>query len=132
MINEVFYFTILGKLSGTNDITRADRSHWAVGARLRKRDKQIARAAIWEAMVKQDARFTRPVSIKCRWIEPDKRRDLDNITGGIKVILDALVDCKVIEGDSREFVRSISHVFPPIDKRDPRVVVVVRCAESLI
>ena len=34
------------------------------------------------------------------WIEPDKRRDMDNISAGKKFILDALVWAGVLQDDS--------------------------------
>ncbi len=45
-------------------------------------------------------RFERPVWVQYTWIEPDRRRDKDNICAfGRKVIQDALVKRGVIEND---------------------------------
>ena len=57
------------------------------------------------------------------WIEPNRRRDPDNIAaGGRKLILDAMVVAGVIQDDSWKYVRGWKDKFFT-DKQKPGVVV---------
>lgn len=125
-----FSFTILGRLSGTNEIIKAAAYNRFAGGAMRKKDKTFCIACVQAAMGRQKVRFAKPVTLSFAWIEPNAKRDLDNVTGGQKVILDALVLCGVIPNDTREWVKGISHTFPPPDKENPRVeVTVTECEE---
>lgn len=39
------------------------------------------------------------------WVEPDRKRDMDNISAGKKYILDALVGIGVLKDDSWKYVK---------------------------
>jgi len=43
------------------------------------------------------------------WIRTDKMHDPDNVYFGIKFILDGIVSSKVLEGDSRKYIRNINN-----------------------
>ena len=50
----------------------------------------------------------KPVIVKIDFYEKTKRRDVDNIiAGGSKVILDTLVNHKIIKDDSRKYVKQV-------------------------
>jgi len=119
----MFQFVIPGRLCGANELRYADRSHWATGAKIRKEELELCCVAVRLAKAKQDSRFTQPVSVYFQWIERNERRDLDNIMGGQKAILDALVVCGVIPDDSRKYIREIRHSFPPANKNNARIEV---------
>ena len=53
----------------------------------------------------------KPVIIHFHWIEPNRRRDLDNIAFGKKFVLDAMVKRGVLEDDSAKFVKGFSDTF---------------------
>ena len=65
---------------------------------------------------------------KCRiefhWIEPDKRRDLDNIISAKKFILDSLQEAKIIQTDGQRHVCEIRD-FVRIDKGVEEVRVII-------
>lgn len=67
--------------------------------------------------------FASAVKVSFAWIEPNAKRDLDNITGGQKVILDALVMEGILQNDTRQWIKGISHSFPDPDKLNPRIEV---------
>lgn len=74
-------------------------------------------------------RFHGPVRMVYSWYEPNKKRDLDNISSyGRKVIQDALVACRVIENDGWEKVAGFEDMFF-VDKKNPRVEVEIREVE---
>lgn len=55
--------------------------------------------------------FEKPVMIHFHWIENNRRRDLDNIAFGKKFILDALVECGKLKGDSQKYVVGFTDTF---------------------
>ena len=74
-------------------------------------------------------RFHGPGRMVYSWYEPNKKRDLDNISSyGRKVIQDALVACRVIENDGWERVAGFEDMFF-VDKKNPRVEIEIREVE---
>jgi Holliday junction resolvase RusA-like endonuclease len=121
-----FTFCIPGRLSSQNEVIRNAAYNRYGGGAQRKKEKERCYWAIVEQMAGELVRFTKPVTIAFTWVEPNAKRDLDNIaSGGAKVAIDALVMAKVIPNDTREWVRGISHTFPPPDKANPRIEVTV-------
>lgn len=114
-------FTILGSLPGLNDYTRACRTNPHVGAAMKREAEDRIRPCINCAGLPH---FDGPVSVHVAWHERDNRRDPDNIRFGIKFILDALVKTRVLDGDSRKHVASLSDSFAT-DRTKPRIVVTI-------
>lgn len=68
-------------------------------------------------------RIRKPVRMIYRWYEPNRKRDLDNISSyGRKIIQDAMVNCRVIENDGWENIIGFEDRFF-VDKREPRIEV---------
>ena len=66
-----------------------------------------------------------PVQIKYCFYEPNRKRDLDNISGvAHKFIQDALVKCKVIENDGWNNITGFSDHFY-VDRQNPRIEVTI-------
>jgi Holliday junction resolvase RusA-like endonuclease len=114
-----FTFVIPGQLPGSNEITRANRSHWAVGAQQKKKMEDLIGRSILYSQIKA---LECPVRVEIRWIEPDTKRDADNVSGAIKAILDEIVKMGILPDDSRKWVQRIDHIFE-VDKQNPRIVV---------
>lgn len=98
-----FFFKILGRLNGTNEIIKAAAYNRFAGGAMRRKDKAFCIAAI-QAIGPYNIHFMNAVRVSFAWIEPNSRRDLDNITGGQKVILDAMVACEIIQNDTRQWI----------------------------
>lgn len=65
----------------------------------------------------------RPVIMKYRWIEKDRRRDKDNVSSyGRKVIQDALVKSGILANDGWANIVGFTDEFA-IDKMHPRIEV---------
>ncbi len=45
--------------------------------------------------------------VKMTFVEPDRRRDVDNVESAKKYILDTMVACKRLQGDSPKWVRAV-------------------------
>lgn len=70
-------------------------------------------------------RIDKPVKIEYAYYEPNKRRDLDNISGvAHKFIQDALVRCKVLENDGWQNITGFKDRFY-VDRENPRIEVTI-------
>ncbi|HET9146145.1 MAG TPA: hypothetical protein VFN81_08675 [Sphingomicrobium sp.] len=115
-------FTIPGRLPGLNELIAAINRHRHVGATLKKSTTELCAMYVVAGRV---PKFSGAVSVKFEWIEPDRRRDLDNISAGAKFILDAMVETGRLQNDTRKCVQAIVHRFPEPDPKNPRVEVTV-------
>ena len=89
---------ISGKLDNLNDYISACRSNQYKGAKLKAHNENIVCMEIKRQL--KSLKINRPIYMKYKWYEPNKRRDLDNISSfGRKVIQDALVSLNVIKND---------------------------------
>lgn len=118
-----FTFEIPGRLPGLNELIGANRAHRMAGAALKKKTQTFCGQYIVASRV---PKFSEPVTVEFTWIEPNSRRDLDNITTGAKFILDALVETQTIANDTRAWITGISHSFPNPEKDNPRVIVTLK------
>ena len=67
----------------------------------------------------------KPIYIHYKFYEPNKKRDLDNISGFFhKVFQDALVHCGIIHNDSWHYIIGFSDEFF-VDNKQPRIEVVI-------
>lgn len=111
-------FIIWGRLPGLNEIISADRSHWSVGARLKKTTLE---AVMWYIVAAGLKRIDKPVVIHYRFYEENRLRDVGNILAGAdKVIEDALVKCGILPDDGQKWVHNIVPWFG-VDKGNPRI-----------
>ena len=74
----VYKLTISGKLDNLNDYITACRTNQYKGAKLKHHNEHKVVYAIYEQLGR--LRINNPVYMTYRWYEPDRRRDLDNIS----------------------------------------------------
>ncbi len=127
-------FTISGRLPSLNEIIRWNRIVGRFGRRrfygsVKRREVAYH---IWAYLKKAElAPFAGPVSISVKWIEPNARRDFDNISSGAKFLLDVLVKNGTIGGDSRKWIPDpVKHEFS-VDKQNPRIEVTINEHHSI-
>lgn len=119
-----YLLTIQGKLNNLNDYIAAERSNRYRGAKMKADNGNAVSLAVMQCM--KGVRIRRPVFMEYTWVEPDRRRDLDNISSfGRKVIQDALVEAGVLEDDGWKHVAGFSDRFR-VDKENPRIEVLIR------
>lgn len=112
---------IAGRLDNMNDYTSACRANQYKGAKLKQKNENVVKQAIYEQLGR--LRIKNPVRMLYRWYEPNKRRDLDNISAfGRKVIQDALVDTRVLQDYGWRYVKGFQDEFY-VDKGNPRIEV---------
>ena len=87
---------------------------------MKNHNEQIIFQAIRQTKLQKIDKY--PIHLKITWYEPNKRRDIDNITFATKFILDSLVKMGIIEDDGQKFVDKITHEVL-IDKNNPRIEV---------
>lgn len=123
-----YLLTIPSTLDNLNDYIAAERAHRQKGAKMKAANGKIVAVAIRQCM--SGVKIEKPVFMEYTWIEPNKRRDKDNISSfGRKVIQDALVDTGVLKDDGWKHVVGFSDRFE-VDKENPRIEVLIREVET--
>lgn len=112
-------FVIPGRLIGLNEYVNECRKNKYAAAKI----KNEAQTAIcWEIKRQKVKRFNRAVDVHITWIEPNMKRDKDNISFAKKFILDSLVKMKVIENDNWKWINGLSDRFL-VNRANPRIIV---------
>lgn len=105
-------FEIPFRLPSLNEVTLANRTHWAKGA---KQKKEVQEQIALCIMAARSAGNLRPVSGQCTvhftWHEKTRRRDKDNVASGKKFILDALQETGILSNDNNEVVNGFTDCF---------------------
>lgn len=118
-----YLLIIHGKLSNLNDYINACRTNPYKGSKMKKENEAKVLQEIYSQL--RRLRITRPVTMRYTWYEPNKRRDLDNISSfGRKVIQDALVAAKVLKNDGWNEIKGYSDEFY-VDSKNPRIEVLI-------
>lgn len=112
-------FEIQGSLPGLNEIVEANRTNRFIGANQKRSAQDLIGWSIKASHLKP---ISKKVDVVITWIEPNKRRDHDNIHAGIKFILDALVECGILKGDGWKYVGDIRYHYQ-VSKDNPRVII---------
>ena len=115
-------FVVEGELPSLNEYIRVERGNKYAAAKVKK---EWTEAVAWQ--VKGIPQVKGPVMVKCSWYVKDKRKDPDNVSFGVKGLLDGLVLAGVLPDDGYEWIRGIGHWFF-VDKERPRVEVELRDA----
>lgn len=112
---------IPGRFPSLNDYIAAERKNRHIAAKMKRDEtKRVADIAANSDM----PTFEKPVHVYFTWVEPNRRRDIDNIAFAHKFILDGLVDAGVLKGDSQKYVTGFVDRFR-VDKDNPHVSVLI-------
>lgn len=118
-------FEIPGRFPGMNEIVEAAKAHYKRYAEMKRTYTDMV---AWCAKAAKVPPMDR-VRISIVWVEPDNRRDFDNVSAGQKFLLDGLVQAGVLQNDTRWYVRSVAHTVKT-DKTNPRVIVTLEEVEQ--
>ena len=113
--------TIPGELPDLNEIIRIAKTHPVAYARA----KEVHTEAVAWNCVGNKPKLKMPVDIVCTWYTKDLRKDPDNVSAGVKFVLDGLVKAGILPDDRRKQINSIKHEFG-VDKQNPRVEIVIK------
>lgn len=110
-----------------NDFIGAMNRNRFVGAQMKKKYERVANEAIKSQL--KGLRIKEQVFIEYVYYEADKRRDKSNINAfAVKIIEDALQDCGILKNDGWDNIAGYSQYFM-IDKKNPRIEVIIREVE---
>ena len=126
--------TIPGLLPGLNEYIEAERGKKGKykAASMKKKAEHFIGIMIKSQL--RGVRFNGPVVIHYTWIEPNKKRDKDNIAFAKKFIQDSLIQMGVLENDGWKHIEYFTDSFA-VDPKNPRVEVVIEdyeCGLELI
>lgn len=114
-------FVIHGRLLSLNDLIRDSRTHYQKANNAKKKTQKEIMLQLPKVKV-----IKYPVEVWVTFFEPDNRRDCDGITGGgLKVLMDALVNKGILIDDSRKYVRQI-HPLVYTDRNNPRIEIEIK------
>lgn len=115
------------QLPGANTYIDACRRNKHLANRLKH---EAESAVIWAAKSQlRGVRFDGPVVMHYTWVEPNRRRDKDNIAFARKFVQDALVGAGVLENDGWAQIKGFSDDFA-VDRKRPRVEVEIEKVEA--
>lgn len=124
MIMAEYKVIIDGRFPSMNEFIEANRTHKQKGNKM----KQESQNKISLQLMQQHKKLhiNNPVRLHYEFYEPNKKRDLDNISGFFhKVFQDALVHCGIIHNDSWHYIVGFSDEFY-VDNKQPRIEVVIQ------
>lgn len=118
--------TIRGRLIGLNEYINAERTNLYKAAQMKR---QLENDTVASAIIAWDKgtlhKHTNPCELWVTFVEPNHRRDLDNVSFCIKGIQDALVKMGVFPDDSTKWIQLL-HYTIAFDKDNPRVIVTIK------
>lgn len=119
-------FVITGRLDGLNDYTKACRANRYGANTMKKKNEAKVFEGIKRAGLSKAGKY--PINLYIIWYEPNRRRDIDNITFATKFIQDALVKAGILEDDSQKYIVGVFHRVL-VDRDNPRIEVELKPAE---
>lgn len=119
--------TIPGRFRSMNEFIDANRIHKQKGNNMKKGDQNTI--CFYLMQQHRKLHIDKPVKLIYTFYEPNKKRDLDNISGYFhKVFQDALVHCGIIHNDSWQYITGFSDDFK-VDNKNPRIEVIIQEGE---
>ncbi len=112
---------IPGRLPGLTEIivaAKSGRGRFNAYGRMKREEAD----RIGLHILAQRIRPVRRARISFRWVEPNAKRDPDNIRAGAKFILDALVERGILPNDTQAHVAALGDEYG-IDRHNPRIEV---------
>jgi len=131
MKNRQLTLTIPGRLEGLNEYTKANRASKRAGAEMKLIQEFKIMQCIDVQLLHTEKKFKpiQKVFITFRWVEPNMKRDLDNIAFAKKFILDALVKRGILAGDGWKVIKGFNDDFA-VSKDRPRIEVYIHEKEE--
>lgn len=114
-------FEIPGRLVGLNEYINDCRRNKYAAAKIKKETQTVICLEIKRQKIKK---YDSPIDVQIIWIEPNMKRDKDNISFAKKFILDSLVNMGIIQDDGWKCINNLSDKFY-VNKREPRIVVIL-------
>ena len=115
---------IPGRFPSLNEFIEANRTHKQKGNKMKQESQNLI--SLYLAQQHHKLHIYGPVELHYSYYEPNKKRDLDNVSGYFhKVFQDSLVNCGVLINDSRHYITGFTDKFY-VDNLNPRIEVVIK------
>lgn len=115
---------IKGELPSLNEIISAAKKGKGNYQPYSKMKHEYTDMIAWECKSQLKGRTYNEIKLDIVWYSPNAKKDIDNVSVGLKFILDGMVKAGVIENDGRKQVKGFNHKFE-IDKQNPRVEIMI-------
>lgn len=103
-----YFLNISQRLPGLNDYTKACRTNKYQGAKMKKDTEEMICYCI---LTQRLPRHLERAKLKFTWLEPNEKRDPDNIAFAKKFLLDSLVKMEVLNGDRQKNIAGLIDEF---------------------
>lgn len=113
---------IPGVLPGLNEYINAERRNKYQAAQIKKQIEHLI-ISLCRTQLK-GVKISNPVKIYYSWIEPNRKRDKDNIAFAKKFIQDGLVKAGVLKNDGWNEIYGFTDEFD-VDKNKPRIEIII-------
>lgn len=104
-----YRLVIHGRLPNLNEYINAERTNRYIAANMKKKTEERIAAEILTQL--NGLQITEMVNMVYTWVEPNKKRDKDNIAFAKKFIQDALVKSGVLNNDGWREIDGFSDLF---------------------
>ena len=119
------HFVINTRLPSVNDYVDVCRRNKYQAAQFKRDVEEVIEWAIRGALATGTLEATsKPCKVKFEWHEKTMKRDVDNIAGAKKFILDAMQTMGIIVNDNQKYVKGFTDDFIKDDKDFVRVELV--------
>ena len=117
-----YKLTIPCTLPGLNEYIKAERSNKHKAAAMKRDTEHIISFVIRDQL--KGIKLDRTVAMHYTWVEPNRKRDKENIAFARKFIQDSLVNMRVLPDDGWKYIEGFTDRFI-VDREKPRVEVVI-------
>lgn len=118
---------IPGVLPGLNEYINAERRNKYQAAQIKKQIEHLIISLCRTQL--NGVKISNPVKIYYTWLEPNRKRDKDNIAFAKKFIQDGLVKAGVLKNDGWNEIEGFTDEFD-VDKNKPRIIVDIEEVEQ--
>ena len=119
----IIRIVIPGQLPGLNEYIAAERSSKYKAAKMKHEAERLI--SYYVNLAAKGNKVVAPVMIHYTWIEPNKRRDKDNIAWAKKFLQDALVSAGILADDGWKHIEGFTDSFA-VDKHNPRIKIEIK------
>ena len=117
---------IKGRLIGLNEYVAAERTNRYKAAQIKRDTEELITLSLIDANEAGTLHsHIHPCELWITWVEPNHRRDIDNISFATKMIQDAMVRAGVFPDDNSKFICLLHHTVA-YDNNNPRVEITIR------
>ena len=117
------------ELMDLNKFINLQRSNRYAGAKAKKDQTNLCTMYIKRAMANGLKVDQYPITVKFKWVMPNRRKDKDNIAFAKKFCLDSMQEAGLIVNDGWKEIDGFEDTFE-VDKDHPRVEIIIEGANQ--